>query len=192
MLISAVIRIALLFLQSLAFLKRNFSRTYRDKDKYIFKEYFQESECDNNIHNKLIQKVQKKEFDILISAFYYDSYRITKNNYSLPLFVTPIKIIYPKNVNFNNAIEQFKDLCYSLFYPILFAFILCIILSFLLIGCITNDENSKTNSNIELKSKMDSVSYSLGYMYAQQLKAGYQQMEVQEPEINIDIVEDVF
>jgi len=102
------------------------------KDKYIFKEYFQESECDNNIHNKLIQKVQKKEYDILISAFYYDSYRITKNNYSLPLFVTPIKIIYPKNVNFNNAIEQFKDLSYSLFYPILFAFILCIILSFLL------------------------------------------------------------
>ena len=65
-----------------------------------------------------------------------------------------------------------------------FSFLLC---SFLF-GCINNNDSLKNNSNIELKSKMDSVSYSLGLMYAHQLKSSYQQMEVQEPEINIEIL----
>ena len=62
-----------------------------------------------------------------------------------------------------------------------------LLLVYFMVGCISND-NAINNSDLELKTKMDSVSYSLGYMYAQQLKAGYQQMEIQEPEINIDIV----
>jgi len=65
-----------------------------------------------------------------------------------------------------------------------FSFLLC---SFLF-GCINNNDSLKNNSEIELKSKMDSVSYSLGLMYAHQLKSSYQQMEVQEPEINIEIL----
>ena len=62
------------------------------------------------------------------------------------------------------------------------------LISFLLVGCINNDTDVKNSTDIELKSKMDSVSYSLGFMYAQQLKASYQQMGIQEPTINIDIL----
>ena len=62
------------------------------------------------------------------------------------------------------------------------------LISLLLFSCINNDTDAKNNTDIALKSKMDSVSYSLGFMYAQQLKAGYQQMGIQEPTINIDIL----
>lgn len=62
------------------------------------------------------------------------------------------------------------------------------LISLFLFGCINNDNDAKNNTDIALKSKMDSVSYSLGFMYAQQLKAGYQQMGIQEPTINIDIL----
>ena len=62
------------------------------------------------------------------------------------------------------------------------------LISLFLFGCINNDNDAKSNTDIALKSKMDSVSYSLGFMYAQQLKAGYQQMGIQEPTINIDIL----
>ena len=62
------------------------------------------------------------------------------------------------------------------------------LISLLLFSCINNDTDAKNNTDIALKSKMDSVSYSLGFMYAQQLKAGYQQMGIHEPTINIDIL----